>query len=124
MSAELTPRQVKCLAALLAGESVSDAARLAAVSEKTVTRWKSDAVFRSALRQALDEKMRSSSLRLAVLADLALDTLEDVLNGNAGRDAGIKRLAAVNVLALRLEYYDAVDINERLTALEGQVYEH
>ena len=122
MSVELTPRQTKCIAALLAGASVGDAARLAGISEKTVTRWKSDAVFRSALRQALDEKMRSSSMRLALLTDYALDTLEDILTGNAGRDAGIRRLAAVNILTLRLEYYDAVDLNERLTALEEKVY--
>jgi hypothetical protein len=73
--AGITPRQELALEALLSGATVQQAADAAGVDRRTITRWKSDPAFRSALRVAEREARARVSMRLMDLGSTALDTL-------------------------------------------------
>ena len=87
MRKRLTTPQEKALAALLAGETATDAARAAGVHRSTIHRWLNDAHFlaefngrRTDLQSALDEK-------LAQLQAKALSVVEDTIDRGDARTA-------------------------------------
>jgi hypothetical protein len=82
MEARLSAAQSVALAALVRGESATDAARSAGVSPGTVRRWlRSDPQFLAAYNAALAERDVHRRAALAALADKAVDTLREALVG-------------------------------------------
>lgn len=79
----ITPQQQKALSALLAGESVTSAAKTARVNRTTVHRWLGgDQNFQAAWNRGRAELHDATQARLSHLATQAVSVLEDAL----GRD--------------------------------------
>jgi len=76
---ELTARQQRVIAALLASRSISEAASVVGINERTVRRWLEQSPFREALREAERAVLRNALGRIQSLTAKAADTLESLL---------------------------------------------
>lgn len=86
----LSPAQEKALAALLAGQTVTKAAKAADVDRTTVYRWLRDPyrpAFRVALDQGRREMRQAVQARLLALTNKAADCLEGALADGDGKSA-------------------------------------
>jgi len=114
----LTPKQQKALDALLRGCTQEAAAREAGVHRRTLERWiRQNAAFQQALRDAERDALARVSRRLAALADSACDALAQALAGNA---AAAQVRAADVVLGRLMTLRELVDLEARVSALEGK----
>lgn len=78
----LSPTQEKALVALLAGQTVTAAAKAAEVDRTTIYRWLHDSYrpdFRLALQRGRQELRQAAEARLMAMADKAADCLEGAL---------------------------------------------
>ncbi len=101
MEAALSPEKRKALAALVQGQSVTAAARQAAVSPGTVRRWlRDDATFISAHGAALSERDGRPRTELAALGRTAVAILREAMDGHA--EPGEVRAAVEVVKLLRI----------------------
>jgi DNA-binding phage protein len=86
----LSPAQEKAVAALLAGQTVTAAAKAAEVDRTTVYRWLRDPydpTFRVSLDRGRRELRQAMEARLLTLASKAADCLEGVLEEGDGKAA-------------------------------------
>lgn len=113
----LTPEQVRALAALLEHGDKSKAARAARVSRSTLYRWLQDPVFQAALEEATRQALREFSRALVRLAAKAAQALDAALS--ADQDIQIRLRAADIVTGRLVAVRDLIDIEERLAALEA-----
>jgi transposase-like protein len=89
-SENLSPAQEKALAALLAGQTITDAAKAAEVDRSTIYRWLRDACrpdFRIALERGRLELRQAVEARLLALANEATDCLEHAFARGDGKSA-------------------------------------
>ena len=107
---------------LLAGDTISQAAQKAGISDRQVSRWLKEPAFVNELHQAERQVLDACAWNLVSMAKGALDALKDVLEEPASRGANVKRLAAVSVLELALKYMEVLTFEERLQAVERQVF--
>ena len=73
-SKDLTIKQSKAVAALLSCQTVAQAAKLAAVGERSIYRWLKQRSFQSHLRRASLQVLSESLGRLQRLADRGVET--------------------------------------------------
>jgi len=111
-------KKEQALELLLSGSTVKQASLGAACSERQIYRWLRDPKFTAPIR-AHD---KATGLRLAAFESQALDALLDVMSSPEQSGAGVKRLAARDVLELRLKWLIS-DLEERLTAIERKIDE-
>jgi hypothetical protein len=79
----LTTPQRRVIEFLLAGHSIAATAALAAVSRTTVYRWlRDDALFKSVYAQWQQQAKQHSRARLLLMADRAVDVVNDALSDN------------------------------------------
>lgn len=117
---ELTARQRRAIAALLASPDTKEAAAAAGIGARTLYRWLSeDAGFRAALTQAESDLIGDSTRRLVGGQQAALDALEDLIAG-ATKDSD-RRLAAVAWLDFVLRWRELQNVELRLSALEAAI---
>lgn len=86
----LSPVQETVLAALLAGQKITDAAKAAGVDRTTIYRWLKDSdrpAFRCALNRGRRELRQATRARLLALADKAVDSLEVAFAEGDGKAA-------------------------------------
>ena len=86
----LSPAQEMALAALLAGQKVTDAAMAAGVHRATIHHWLKDSdrpAFRRALDRGRRELRRAARARLLALANKATDCLEVAFTEGDGKAA-------------------------------------
>lgn len=76
--AELTYRQRRAIASLLATRSIPEAAASAKVGERSIYRWLDDPQFKQALSAAQSEAIDTAARRLIGLQDQAIDTLAEL----------------------------------------------
>ena len=116
----LTPTQQRSVQALLTAKSVSEAALVAHVGERTLFRWLTEPAFRAALAAAEGDLLDAATRRLLGLQDAAIETFSDILkDAEAGEAVRLK--AAQAVLDYLLKMRELRNVEQRLTALE-QVY--
>jgi lambda repressor-like predicted transcriptional regulator len=117
---EVTLKQRKAIAALLATQTVREAAKHAGVAEKTLYQWLAQPAFKRALQDAqtalLDEVLR----RLSAGAGLAVDTLRQLTQ--SGEHESTRLRAAIAWMELVVKYKDVLDFEARLEALESAVF--
>lgn len=118
---KLTTPQRRAIAALLSARSVSDAARTASVSERSLYRWLSEnSAFQSELQRQetllVDATLASLSGELATSASTLADIRDDVMVSESVRLRA--SVALVDVL-LRLQELRA--LTARLDRLEGLI---
>lgn len=84
----LSPTQVTVLAALLAGNTITDAATAAGVERVTVHRWmREDFCFQAALNRTRRELRRETYGRLAQLADKAVGCIKQAIEAGDAKVA-------------------------------------
>jgi hypothetical protein len=116
----LTPTQQRSITALLTSRSASEAATVANVPPRTLTRWLTDDTFKAALRHAEACVLDEATRRLVVLLAASLDTLETLLQD---ADSRVRLRAAVAILTQAIRLHELRDIEERLAALEAMQHE-
>lgn len=119
---KLSRKQSAALMSLVAGESVAIAAQGAGVSARQVFRWLQTDYFKAALRAEEASILQTLRLRLSALTDKAIDTLEDCMDHPGERGQNVARLAALSVLEMLLKVREAGILEERLDALESEVF--
>lgn len=120
MNDELNSRQRRALEGLLDGLNIQGAAGRAGINRKTLSRWLSEPSFWQAYRTASDAGLQTAARRLAAQMDGAVDVLVAVRD-DAGAPPGVRLRAAQLVIESGLRLLDAVDISERLAALEERL---
>jgi len=116
---KMTYKKRKLITALLTTRTEGEAAEMAGIALRTVSRWLAQPIFQDELREAtqaagrklVDESMR----RLTEGQAEALDTLQAVMR--AGKD-NERRQAAVSWLTIWREIREQQDLEERLSRLE------
>jgi transposase-like protein len=115
LSASLTPRQLRAVAAILDTPSMDAAARRARVGRSTLYSWLRDAAFREELTRRQSEVFDTALARLKCLVGDAVQGLGDLV-GSA--DERVKRSACRDVLDVSLKVKELHEIEERLAAIE------
>ena len=115
--AQLSAKQEKTLAALLASPTIADAAAAAGVGVRTVHTWLTDPVFEAAYRTARRDAVQQATARLQQASTDAVSTLVDLLQ--SARPA-IQLAAARSILELAIKNVELDDFAARLAALEAQ----
>src|SRR6266849_6596310 len=80
---ELTARQQRVIAALLTARSISEAAGIANINERTIRRWLAQPLFSEALREAERAVLRNALGRIQSLTAKAADALESLLSAQS-----------------------------------------
>lgn len=114
----LTPSQSRLIAALLTERNLTQAAKIAKISERTARRWQALPAFREALRQAEGELLALTNRRLLAGNEAALETLESTLN--APRDADRIRAAAI-WLSMSARYHNETEITKIIAEIETRL---
>lgn len=115
----LTPRQHRAVAALLSCPTISEAAKTAQVSERTLYRWLVNQTFLAELHRQESELINNIARRLVSLADNALRTFQELLDDpQAG--SSVRLRAAENVLTHLLRVRELATLEERVSLLEAE----
>ncbi len=104
------------LAALMNEPSVSEAAKAAGVSPRTVTRWLGREDFGSALRKLREQAIRQAVSRLTKACGAAVTTLIHLTEH--GENEGVRQRAACAILEHTWRGQEQLDVTDRLAALE------
>lgn len=115
---ELTPKQVQGIRSLLTKHSISEAAKDAGVTDRTVYRWLEEPEFKKALTQAEDLAIDAAARGLVGMTEKALTTITEVLDSATVHPATRLR-AAECVLANVLKLYELRNLAARVAALEA-----
>jgi len=118
-SDNLTARQRRMIAAMLASKNIGEACETVQVGRSTLTRWLNDDRFINALRKAQGEAITHAGSRLIAAQEAAINTLIEL--ADQAKNEGVKRAAANDLLAYSLKFRDLVDIEERIDRLEKAV---
>jgi hypothetical protein len=102
-------------AAVAAGKTNEEAAALAGVSKRTVTRRLTDAAFRAEVTRLRGEMISQATGRLAEGMTWAALVLRTLLTSNA---EGIRLRAAAKILDSGLRVVELHELAERVAALE------
>jgi len=117
---QLSPRQRRALESLLVTGDVTAAAAAAGVTRQTVHRWLALDVFKAALREGEAAKLEALSRSLVRLGDKATQALEGALDDAQPAAAGLRVRSADIVLGRLLQLKELVDLEARVSALEGE----
>ena len=116
--ADLTPRQLQALGALLDSPSIVAAAGQVGIDESTIRRWiRNDPSFRSKLRELRTEALTGASYRLQTDAFAVVEVLNKLILGKKKIEPG--RAALIRTaLDYAFKAGGYVDLVERVAALE------
>lgn len=115
----LTVRQRKFVAALLTAPNVAAAAKEAGINERTGRRYLALDHVQAALGAAYDDTLKHASRRASAAMLDAVETLHDIVLDGGARD-GARISAARAILEHGAKMREALDLVERIEALEGQ----
>lgn len=119
---KLTPEQLKALVSLLEHGDKTKAARAAGVGRTTLYRWLGeDANFQAALEASTQQALKEFSINLVRLAQKAATALEAALDSTSPLHMHYRLRAADIVVSRVLAVREAVDIEERIAALEANL---
>ena len=106
------------VASLAAGQTVLDAAREAGLSEKTAHRRLAEPEFRRRVAAARDQMLARAVGQLTDAATEAVATLRELLAADA---LAVRLGAARSILDLGRRLREALELDARLTELEGRL---
>lgn len=110
-------RRELVIAALVAGESVTEAAAAAGIGATTVYRWMRDAHFRAQLAAGRAAQWAPVARRLRAGVGRALDLIEQLMN-SAETHESTRLRAAVAYIEMAVQLKKVTDTDERLASLE------
>lgn len=108
------------LAALAAGHTYSQAAKIAGLSTKTVQRRMADPLFRAELDELKLQVVQQTAASLGDAATAAVSTLKKLL---VSKDEYVRLKAANSLLDVSIRYRETLEVSERLAALEERARE-
>lgn len=114
----LNPKQMQAVSVLLTARSITEAATILKVNEKTLRRWMSEPLFMLELRGAEASVLDDAVRRLLSLHDTALDTLSTILTDSSVA-ASVRMRAAIAILDTTLKLREVRSLEARLFALEA-----
>ncbi len=115
---QLTPRQREALPHVLAPGSVSQKARNAGISRKTLYRWMRDSDFRFRLEQARADAMRLADTQLQLVTHEAVAVLYDMLVDDK---PAIRMRTAQSIVRYGLDAYYGTRLERRIDAIEDSI---
>lgn len=118
MSDKLSAKQKRALAALLVSNTKQEAADLAGVSKRSISRWLADKSFRAALSEVQSQLLDQASARLAGLQSDALAKLSDLLHSDKEH---ISIKAVDMIISYSLKFIEMRELERRLSDLEAQL---
>ncbi len=118
---QLTPKQQKAIAALLAGQTMEAAAQAASVNATTIYRWLDDPIFKAAHDTGRRQLAELAMSKLQGLADTAVDVVSSLMQ--EGNPPAIRLRAAMAILDNNTKWFELQDIVKRIEALEQGKYE-
>lgn len=122
MSGNAKPRQLKVIEYLVQGSSIIEVSTETGVSERQIYRWLKSPAFKYELNALQSNAIEIVSARLVNLANMAVSSLESVMNEPTQAGAGVKLRASLGILENITKWRELVSIEDRLTILEGQVF--
>ena len=116
----LTARQQKAIVALAAAKSAAAAAKVAGVSQDTLTKWQRQPAFKTALDQAQGERIAEFARELGALSRAAIAAFAAGLASDAPIHVRLRAadLVSRHLLSIR----DSVTLEARIAALEAAHY--
>lgn len=117
-SGGLTPKQEKALSALLNEPTIEKAAKQAGVSRVQLWRWLNESTFSEAYTEARGRLFESTMTALQSASVAAVETLREITT-DANAPASVRVSAARTILDTALKAREALEAEERLTALEA-----
>lgn len=119
-----TRRTRRALIAALALQGFDNAsiAKQANISLRTVARYLADAETRAQIRDAERERLRHVARRAGALGASAITILAQIAN-DRDEPSGARVAAASRLVDVMLRLHEAVDLAERVAALEAQLRE-
>ncbi|MBI2900068.1 MAG: hypothetical protein HYY17_07770 [Planctomycetes bacterium] len=116
----LTARQRKAIPILVSSTTREAGCDAAKIARSTLSKWLNDPSFVKALENAEARAYCASLARVQRLAGSAAEALEGLLRSEV---ESIRLRAAVEILTHGLKARDAIEIDERLAALEARLVE-
>lgn len=116
----LTLKQQKGLAALLAEPTIESAARAARISKETLYQWMKEPDFKAALDGARHLLFGDGLASLKAAMGEAVEALRQALNEPDATVAN-KITAATKLIELALRSHETLEVEARLAALEQQM---
>jgi len=107
----------KALSALLEAASITEAAKVCGLSEKTLRRYLEDPEFQKEFRAARRTVFEQNIVRLQSLHAVAVETLERALTCN---NPSVEVRAAQIIIEGSRKDFETLDILERLEILEDE----
>lgn len=121
-SHSLTARQRRFVAAMLTAVTIEEAAELAGIARVTAHRYLRDPAVKLALSDAFDEALSQTTRQVVAAMTEALQTLKEV-HSDEEKPVGARVTAARAILEAGPRLREAIDIAERVTALERRLQE-
>jgi len=118
----LSAKQERAVLCLVQGGSVADAASAAGVADRTMSRWRADATFTRAVREARRRVFAEAVAGIGRHVADALATLDSIHRDDAS-PTHCRVSAAVGVLKFARESVEIDDLGERIGRLEDQLAE-
>ena len=115
---KLTPRQVQGVIALMSSPSISAAADKIGVQRQTMLRWMKDDNFNAVLQEQKTEALAQASRALLHLAQGATIALAQ---GLKAEKISVRLRSADIVLTKLLQLHNAIEVEQRLDALEARL---
>jgi len=115
---DLTTRQVQGVIALMSSPSISAAADKIGVQRRTLERWLKDDNFNAALQAQKAEALAQASRALLHLAQGATIALAQ---GLKAEKISVRLRSADIVLTKLLQLHNAIEVEQRLDALEARL---
>lgn len=113
---KLSRKQERAIAALLLEPTISAAAAVAEVNERTLRVWMKIPAFRDAYQEARREVLNAAIVKLQRSAIKAVNRLERNLNC---KDPGPANRAAVAILRYAIQGTHLADLDERMREIEN-----
>ena len=116
---ELTSKQKKMIAALMASENIGKACESAKVGRSTLARWLKDPTFNQELEKAESEAIKQASRELLSGQTEALATIREMMQ--LGVSDSIRLRAANDWMNLLFKIREMATLEERITKLEERI---
>lgn len=113
-------RRTKAALALASGATTDEAGQTAGVTGRTVRRWREEPAFRAEVAQLRREMLDDV---LGQLGGAAVEAVKALRAALADKSPGVRVRAAGLILTSLLTVREAVDVEERLAALEAAAAE-
>ncbi len=121
LSASLTLRQLRTIAAILNTPNMEAAARRARVGRTTIYKWLREPAFRGELTHQQNEVFDAAFVRIKILVGKAVNGLGDLIEA---KSESVKRAACCDILDAALKVKELHEMEARLVIIEKTLKGH